>query len=311
MSIKGSSSGLNIKSVFLIFSVATVLATAIRVIQTYTIIEADTGFYSKYNATVWLLYAILIMAGIAIFAVPYLVKKIPQSRLPESKNIPLAVFSVLTAVTLVIDMFDSFEKFSNVFSAYTPTEQQTMASYMMKTGGAPLVLESICAVLSAVYFLILAIKYFGVKLDTVKFKLLAVCPVFWATGRIVQRFTRTISFINVSDLLLELFMLAFLMLFLLNLAQVNSNINSRAVMDKVYSYGLISAMLEIVISVPKVIVAIITPELNSAGNPLELCNIALAVFTVLLLVAMLKIPLNDNITLKQAEKEAKEKQSEE
>ena len=318
MSIKGSSKKLKIEKTLPVFAIFTTLAIALRLWQTFTLIEPDTGFYKTNDVTVTVLYAVLAAAGLLIFFISYLSKKVPQPTLPEGKNIGLGLISVAVSLSLLVNAATQLSSFSqalkevetvNAFNINVETSQ--VVSNLMKNGSLPKGIEGLLAIVSAIYFLLFALRFFGAKINIENRKILAVAPVFWATARMIQRFTRTISFIFVSDLLLELFMIGFMMLFLLYFAQLASKVNSRHVMSKVYSYGLISAMFALVISVPKIVVAIVLPSLNSQSNPLEICNVAMAAFIIVLCCVMLKVEKEDNITLKEAEKLKEEIKTEE
>lgn len=309
MSVKGSGKKIKLSAVFPIFIIATVAAVILRTWQAFNIIESDTGFFSTGHITIPILYAILVVAAIAIYMAAYVTKKVPEPRISNEKSISLGITCLLMCGGLGINAVDCFYTFTTVYSQYTPFSSMAgsgLASYLLKTGATPRLIEMIFAILSIIWFIILATKFFSGTSDVSKRKFFALCPVFWSTFRIVQRFTRTISFVNVSDLLLELFMIAFMMLFFLFFAQVSSNINARAVMNKVYAYGLIAAMTALVISVPKVIIMFAAPELSVNGCPLEACNITTALFIIAFLAVNLRVPSCENITVKQAEKERKE-----
>lgn len=316
MSIKGSNNKLNVMKALPVCVIGTVIAIILRVIQVFTIIEPETGFYSEVNATVYALYGVLAVASVIIFAITYLARKVPESRLPLEKNIPLAIFSLLSGAVMAFDVVICISGFLDKYKVYNSAfnAEQTLSSYLMKSGATPMLLESIFALFAVVYFLILAINYFGVNVEVTKFRILVLAPVLWATARMVQRFTKTISFIQVSDLLLELFMIAFLMLFLMNYAQVSANINSKAAMNKVYAFGLMYAMFAFVIYIPRFITSLeIANTVSVIDYGFSPVDLILSVFVVLMLVAMNKIPKTLNITVKQAEKEAesKEKDTEE
>lgn len=315
MSVKGSSKGVKLSKVFPVFIIAAVIATALRIWQAFNIIEPETGFFSKQDFTVIALYLILIAAAVTIFMIAYLCKSVPVSSLPREKSVFLGIVNIIFTATLLVDAVSCFNKYFELRGGYDPfgmgMSGTSMSSYLLKTGAIPMLIEMIFAIISMVYFIVLAAVYFGKNIDTEKLKLLALSPVFWATFRLVQRFTRTISFINVSDLLLELFMIAFSMLFFMFFAQVSSGVNSRPVMNKVYAYGLISALIGTVVSLPKLIVLIFSPSLSVVSFPLEICNLGLVLFIITMLAKMAKMPYNTNITLKQYEKMKKEEQEQE
>ena len=56
--------------------------------------------------------------------------------------------------------------------------------------------------------------------------------------RLVFRFTRTISYIRVSDLMLEMLMLVFFIMFFMAFAQVNSRVDPNKKEWKIAAYGL-------------------------------------------------------------------------
>lgn len=309
LSIKGSCEKIKIETVFPIFLIFTVLSAAIRTYQCLSIIEPDTGFYSKSNFTIAFLYIALAVAGVGIFLVSYVAKKVPISTLPQGKNIPLAIASVVFGVTFFADALVQAAtciSFSDVIAENMSVVPGGMASYLIKSGIAPKGLEALFAVLSAIYFINFAAKYFGASATVENRKILAVMPVFWATMRMIQRFTRTISIIFVSDLLLELFMIAFMMMFFLSFAQLASNVNSRHVVNKVYAYGLIGAMIAVTVSVARIVVLAVDSSLAVVNDPLEICDLGFAVFAAVFCFVMLKMPREDNITLRQVEKLRKE-----
>lgn len=314
MSIKGSSKKLKIEFAFPVFIIAAVIATVLRTYQCLNIIEPDTGFFKEENISLLYFYGLLAIAAVVIFAICYLAKKVPLSTLPEGKNIPLAVSSVLFAITFFADAIMQAKESLFKFEITDPEvliHHGTGISFLVKSGILPKGLEAIFAILCAVYFIIFAVGFFSGSLKIQNRKVLAIMPVFWATMRMIQRFTRTISIINVSDLLLELFMIAFMMMFFLSFAQLASNVNSRHVVNKVFAYGLIGAMFALVISVSRMIVLAVDPSLAVTTNPLEICDFGFAVFVIALCLVMLKMPTEDNVTLKQVEKLREEHKKEE
>ncbi|MPN57148.1 hypothetical protein SDC9_204842 [bioreactor metagenome] len=129
---------------------------------------------------------------------------------------------------------------------------------------------------------------------------------FWETFRIVQRFTRTISFVNVSDLLLELFMIAFAMMFFMNFAQMCAHINDKGIMHKILSYGLICVMFSLVVALPRLVLIIFDNSLIVVNSPIEWCDITVSLFIVSYLFVMHRLPLEKNRTLRQIERMEKE-----
>ena len=73
---------------------------------------------------------------------------------------------------------------------------------------------------------------------------------------LLYKFKRTISFINVSDLLLELFEIVFLMLFFFALAQTVARIDVKTVFWKIFAYGIPAAMFALMCFLPRFILMV-------------------------------------------------------
>ena len=242
MKIKGSAKNLSINFAVAVAGIGTLVAVVLRLIQAFGgMIDFETGFYQTENFTIPALYGVLGVSAVLSFVISFLAGEVPQDKLPEKKNIPVAVSAILFAAALCISAVGSFEEYNALANQYNYlVMEQSEFSYLMKSGAIATLGESICAVLSGIYFLFFAIRFAGVgKLNLTKVKFFSLCPLFWATFRMVQRFSRTISFMNVSELFLELFMLAFMMMFFMYLAQTSSKVSNRAISFKVVAYGLV------------------------------------------------------------------------
>lgn len=331
MKIKGSMKNLKINNAFTVAAAGTALAVIIRLYQVFSgLIDFETGFYNSSDITVYLLYAILALTAISVFAICFLTSEIPQEKMPEKKNMTVAVFAGIFAVTLVIEAVNQFGVFNDMYTSfniagsnfivpakdrYNLTFFMNSLPYITKSGALPRLCEALFAVLSTVYFLVLAMKYSGLrKFDIAKMKALSLCPLFWATFRLVERFTRTISFMNVSSLFFEMFMIAFMMMFFMYFAQMSSKVNAVAISYKIFSYGLISAMFAAVVALPKIILTVVNSsyrDLMEAGSLAcrpEWTDIAFCAFAAAFLVHCLSSARIKNMTLKETEKLIKQEE---
>lgn len=84
--------------------------------------------------------------------------------------------------------------------------------------------ESIFGIIACVYFIVFALSYFNDKADFTSYKVLALAPLFWAMCKMITRFMTKISFINVSELMLEMLELALVMLFFMSFAKISSDV---------------------------------------------------------------------------------------
>lgn len=311
MKIKGSAENLKINSAFIVFLIGTVLAVGIRIYQGFSgLIDFETGFLNEEHISTYILYAVLIVSAFAIFIISLLAGEVPQDKMPEKRSPALAVFSALFGVALAFDGVSKIEGFTSASKMYDITyTEQTYLSFLMKSGALPKMLTGVFAFISTVYFLVIFIKYIGIKnVNLTKVKALSLCPLFWATFRMIERFTRTISFMNVSGLMLELFMISFMMMFFMYLAQTSSEVNATAISYKVFAYGLIGSMLASVVTLPRVILLAVNSDymqMMADGElecPLEMPDVAFIFFTLMFLVCFVSSPKIRNMTLKETEK---------
>ncbi len=333
MKIKGSIKNLKIDTAFIIAAVGGIIALALRLFQAFGgLIDFETGFYTQESITTYLLYAVLFLTAFGVLVVCTMAGEIPQEKMPTKKSPLTAVFAGVFAVTLVITAIGQFDSFSSIYLTFSSPEDRFIVPeserysinfflksmpYLMKIGALPQLFEGVFAVLSAAFFCVLALSLAGIrKTDLARIKFLSLCPLFWATFRMVERFTRTISFINVSSLFLEMFMLAFMMMFFMYFAQMSSQVNARAISFKVFSYGLIAAVLSAVIIIPKALLYVANStyrDMQTDGLlecPIEIADLGFCLFAIGFLVLCLSVPRIRNMTLKETEKLIKQEEEE-
>lgn len=311
MKIKGSAKKLQMKSAYITAIAGIVLALVIRIYQCFGgLIDFETGFFTENSITTTILYAALGVTAVAVFIVCLLSGNAPQDRLPEKKNVMVAVTSGIFAVSLASNAVTQIKSYFETASSYNAfLDEQTRFSYLMKSGALPKLCEGVFAILSAVYFIILVFKYSGLrKADMTKMKFFSLCPLFWATFRMIQRFTRTISFMNVSSLFLELFMIAFMMMFFMYLAQMSSEVNNRGISYKVVSYGLIGGMFAAVVTIPGLLLSLFDSSYKALAAqdllecPVEISDLFFCLFALAFVLSLVSAPQIKNMTAKEAEK---------
>ena len=179
-----------------LFSLSIVLVLPLRVYQYLKIIEPGTGFYQKMNFSVPLLYGLLAFFVGVILVVSFVNRHKIMYSTTISKSMGLGIVALLAALAFFIDaVFMS----RNFFSLYYGRSRNlggdvfldSATAGIMKSGALPMLLESVFAVLSAVFFIVLAISYISGKSNGSDFKLLAIAPLAWSVSRILHRFMRT------------------------------------------------------------------------------------------------------------------------
>ena len=187
------------------------VAIPLRTFQLMFITESNTGFYKTEN---WSIYAVYVLSALAII-VPYIVvnlaKSVPSSQTPPSrKNGFMAASSILLGLGIVFDVLSSaLELFLNKDTA-------TAQTIIGKENVMPLMLEVGFGIFAAIYILIFGISFIDGKTKYSQYKFMALAPLGWTMGRLILRFLRKIAYVNIADLMLELFALAFMMIFLLS-----------------------------------------------------------------------------------------------
>ena len=281
----------NMKSVnpfilFIVFIASVILALPFRVFQLMVNVESGTGFWiDRAHFSVFVLYAI-VAVGTILPVVLSLVYKSGLGKVeaaPEKK--PLGgVLSFLMAGGLLVDAIFRYSSFSDLYFKYSASGGTSLVSYLSKSGALAMGLEAFFAVVSAIFFIMLGIAWLTEK-DPSEYKLLAVMPVFWAIFRIMHRFMRKISFLNVSDLFFELLMIVFLMMFFMAFAQVTARVNAKGLEWKLYAYGLPAAMFCLICFIPRVVVTVLGKgDLIADGSSIEIVDLTAAAFILFVLV---------------------------
>lgn len=278
---------------FITAAVALVVIIPLRVYQYFSLIDSSTGFYNRINFSVYIIAAmsaIVILTSIIYAVIARKSMPVMQDRLGK---VPYTIIYMLTAISFVIDCVMEIEKYMNVCSSYDiSSSTQSYSEYLATKGTTLMILQAVFAILTAVYFFILALSKVALKgkiTNSFLLKLLALTPVIWAVVRILYRFMSKISFLNVSDLTLELFMLVFLMMFLLAFSQVNSEIAADTVYWKIFAYGIPAAVLCLVSFIPKFIL-IVTGNSSMIYEEYSAypCDLMLAVMIVSTLFSRIK-----------------------
>jgi len=287
MKLRGSNEKINpLTSLYIVLGLVAV-AVPFRMYQLLNIIEADTGFYKRIDWSVYLIYGLAALAVIVPFILTNLSKNVPESRAPFRKNIFLAITSIVFAVGLVADAVVCF---SNALLSGGAIEM------LVADGGLVGAVEGLFGIFAAIYMFIFGISYIDGRTTYSQYKFMALAPLFWSMCRIVIRFVRKISYVNVSDLMLELFAIAFMMIFFLSLARISSGLSNDKAMRNLFVTGFISIFFTVTTNLPR-LVMVLTGNGGKLPDeyPFSLCDLAFAFFAFAYIVnAMKYAELNDS-----------------
>ena len=278
--LKGSLSKPHPSTLITIAALSLCALLPLRVYQVTSIIDPKTGFFTQSSFTVPLFYIIGGIVVLALMAFSYMNDRANRTRNCAVKSKLLGVISAVTAASVMYESVVSAIKFIELSGEYSAfLHKVTFTAYLTQSGATALILEAVFGLLAGVFFCVYAVSCFSDKINLSSVRLLSAAPVAWAICRIVYRFIEKISFVNVSDLLLELIMLVFMIMFLLAFAQIATDVSPEISAWRLYGCGLPAAITAFVITVPKIFLAVIGhPELIVEGYGFELCDLMLALF---------------------------------
>lgn len=275
-----SKSDIIYKLPFFVSLAALLVSVPLRVYQYFKILEPETGFYSDVNFSVYLIYILLGVAMLGAIIIPMINKKKMITVTSVKKSPVFLVLSVILAVTVIVD---SAAQLMSYFDLYDQAASSAtmVTDYVKNQGGTLLLIQAVSGAVAAVYFFVYGLTVGIGSSDGSKLKILALAPVIWCIFKLLYRFKRTISFVNVSDLLLELFEIVFMMLFFLALAQTVAKIDAPAVFWKLYAYGIPAAMFALICFLPRFIVMITgNSELLNAHHGVSYSDFGVALYIV-------------------------------
>ncbi len=254
MKIKGASDKICGRHIFLVFALLLVVLGALRGCIVALLVDSGTGFYEKESFLITV-FNILLAFSFVIPVLSFLSKECNRVDVAAEKDKLLGVAFVLLSLTFV---YDSIQAFS--FSGDSGTGVQLTAKAMMAAGVFAGLFRGIAAIFSFVYFLSVSKAYLKGDMSFAKRKLIALSPVVWAGARMIGLFVKQISFVNVSDLFLELLALACMIIFFMAFAQVSSGIYSDEVRWRIFGFGLVAALISIVLHLSKICIYVAEPQ---------------------------------------------------
>lgn len=280
MKIKNNSE-LSMKPVYISFIVSAVLCVIIRALQTAKFIDPETGFADGGGALTIILYGVIAVFTVLSLIMSFLSKESTDIHCVGTKSFLLGCVAAFFSLTL---SYDCLYSLFSCFESLTSSTSLSGVKGLMSTGSLPLAVQSFFAFFSSFYISFLASGFFKGNENASKHKLLALAPVGWASFRLIHRFIRQISYIEVSDLFLELIMLGLAVMFFVALAQVNSGVYSDGFSWRISGFGLPAALIALTVSLTRLVFSFVSG--GSFINPQHRFNIADFAFS-LFVIAML------------------------
>ncbi len=303
MKIKNSVQSISPDISIILTCVGLLIACPLRIFQMLQNVDPATGFYINTNSIViYILYGVLALAALLVLILTFLSADIPASVAPKGKRIPFAIASLAFALTLFYEPLSPVVASSDAtatISQITPTSQLLTQ------------VHNIFAYVAGVYFVILFIAYLTGNELHKKFRLLSLTPLVWVVTRVLKRITIIISVVRVSELLLELCALVFMMIFFMAFARIISDVNATGSMWSAIACGSITILFVLTYTLPRLMLTITGNTQNLvAGYPLNVADIGLVIFAIFFIVTMLRSGYSiEDVKKMNAELEAQKEQS--
>lgn len=303
--IKGSLSAIRMSHLVVFFAVAAVATLSLRTCQLLLVINPDTnqllvnpvnGFYETSHFTIPLLYGILAISCILFLVLSFLSKNVPAPRLPEGRNIPLGIASLVAAAAFVWDIIVvALKVIPTMHSGMNQVVFDGLRDSGIKgNGGVFVILELVFAVLSVLYFLVFGLSHFEGKATYKKVSILSIAPGCWTMFVLVSKLMKAISFITVSELLFEIGMLVFTMLFFLTFARIASGVFSVNSMWCTYGCGFPAAIFMGLVSIPRGIVLVLGNK-NVEGSDFSFTHLFLFIFIIVYMISTLGVGFKNSL----------------
>ena len=233
----------------IVLSLAILICVPLRLLQYNGGIEANTGFYIGFGPKFIIFYAVLI-AALLFFVVSSVMKR---------KNIHIDTVPARRPGLGIISLLTGFSVIYSAYITYSNRNNNALTSNYVVSPNIPaaaLILMEVLALVSAVYFILLGISYLSGKSTGANFRLLSLIPVLWNVMRLIIRFTTTISYMRVSDLMLDMIAFATYTLFFMTFAQANAQVGEDGYEVKLPASAFFGAVLGFVLFIPRIVLVI-------------------------------------------------------
>lgn len=305
MKIKNSVNSIKPDAAIIIMCVAAIVACPLRIFQMLKIMEPATGFYTDYkNVLVIALYAVLAVASALILILTYLSAKVPASIAPKGRHIISGVSALIFAAALFYDTMKTYLFGAGEHSA-TIVQNFNSEAVILK-------FQELFALLACIYLVIYAVANIVGKSFHKSLKIFSLAPLFWATAEVLGRITVIINIQRVSELLLEILSLIFVMMFFLSFARIASEVNQKGSMWSMLATGSIAGLLILTYTVPRAVLMLSGNEGSLVtGYPLSLSAAGCALFMLVTVITALRsgYTTEDAELLEQSQQEEAEDQT--
>lgn len=260
-------------------AVFTLFAVPLRTFQFLNCLDPETGFWTVRDVTVPVLYALVIAVAVLAFCISLFSGIMPKPEFSKQKDMPLGIASILMAAGFAWDAFANVRTAFMTYNGMMATEDLSLMYQLISSGTIARALQVIFAVLSVVYLCFFSVsKLAGSDLYT-EHRVLALSPVVWGVCRLLVHFVEPISYKNVSQLLLEICLVVFAMIFWFAFARIASGVNPDSSMWLFFFGGITAAFLGYVCALaPFILIVTGRGDLIPDTRPMQYVDLAFAIF---------------------------------
>ncbi len=291
MKLKNTKDNLKLSKLIPVAYGAILLFSVLRCFQLVKYIDSETGFFIGGAWLKVLLYGAITVVCLGFIIVSYLSSDGKKAELIALKDRTAGISGVVFVISLFYDAFSSFGeavvKFDGLSVGYFDKSSEIFKA-LMASGTLPYALQGFFAVLSAVYVIILAKSFLKGSKNAHNHKLFALAPIAWAAFKMITRFVKQISYIKVSDLFLELIMLAFMITFFVALSQVVSGVYSDDTRWRITALGFSGAVLALSINIPRLVLTLMANNFINTEYPFNPADTFFGIFAFSVAVAAIK-----------------------
>lgn len=291
MKIKNSNNSISLSKLIPIAFISIIVFSVLRSIQLAKFIDSETGFFIGGDAFNTAFYALLAVVCLVFAIASFLSSQGAMIDLVAFKDKNAGIAAALFSVGLFYDCGDSLVEGARIFyniPSLSFLNGVDAFKALMSTGALPYILEGIFAFGSAIYAVILAKSFLKGSTSAHNHKLLAIAPIAWAGFKMITRFVKQISYIRVSDLFLELMMLACMLLFFVALSQVISGVYCDDSRWRITALGFSGGVLALCINIPRFIFTFVAKDLINIEYPFNVADAFFGIFAIFVAVAAVK-----------------------
>ena len=281
---------------WLLIAAAAGLAVAlpVRIWQQLFLVEDYTGFwFDSGHPSIIVLYVFMALPLVASLAVALLTHKAIDVDLTRRTRKTEGYVSLVAALCVLISCVLALLQ---AFAADTPGAAMFFA----------VLLEGIAGLGVVVFFVNLGLVNLFPASNIYLNRVLTLMPLLWGIGRLLGHFSRTISYLRVSDLFINIMSMVLLLIFFMAAAQVMSGVNAEKKLWRLMTVGLPAAVLLLLAFLPRMVATPITNVLPAQDAVLNLADLGVAVFIGVFMLTRICAKAQEDETVEEATDEIAE-----